>query len=356
MAEVDILVPTYRRPTALAVTLAGVAAQTFRDFRLVVSDQTEDHPAWERPEVATVLRILRAGGRPVEVHRNLPRRGMAQQRQFLLDRTRGRACLFLDDDVFIEPDLLERLRAVLLEERCGFVGSAPIGASYLSDVRPHEWQLEVWEGPVLPERVEPGTPAWRRHLLHNAANVAHVAERLGAAKERPIRYKVAWVGGCVLFDTDALRAAGGFSFWRELPPEGHVGEDVEAQRRVLATAGGCGILPSGAYHLEVATTLPERVVDAPLVFSGRAGGYGSDGRSGNAETGPDPPTTSSRPLSARVRRSARSRSRSGGQRGSNRRSDADRGEEGVGRWEDPISGSRCSEGYPVRDRHRSGRG
>jgi GT2 family glycosyltransferase len=39
---VDILIPTCCRPAALAVTLISLCAQTFRDFCVVISDQTED--------------------------------------------------------------------------------------------------------------------------------------------------------------------------------------------------------------------------------------------------------------------------------------------------------------------------
>jgi hypothetical protein len=84
------------------------------------------------------------------------------------------------------------------------------------------------------------------------------------------RYKVAWVGGCVLFDTAKLRAAGGFDFWRALPPQ-HCGEDVLAQQRVMARFGGCAILPSGAYHMELPTTVTGRAVDAPHVLPLDAG-------------------------------------------------------------------------------------
>ena len=70
-------------------------------------------------------------------------------------------------------------------------------------------------------------------------------------------YKIAWVAGCVLYDRAALGAVGGFDFWRDLPPT-HCGEDVVAQRRVMARFGGAGILPSGAYHLESPTTIPDR--------------------------------------------------------------------------------------------------
>jgi hypothetical protein len=61
----------------------------------------------------------------------------------------------------------------------------------------------------------------------------------------------------VLFDRRKLLDCGGFDFWTDLPAE-HAGEDVAAQRRVLARYGGAGILPSGAVHLESPTTVPDR--------------------------------------------------------------------------------------------------
>lgn len=76
------------------------------------------------------------------------------------------------------------------------------------------------------------------------------------------KYKVAWVGGCVLYDAVKLRAAGGFEFWREVPEE-HAGEDVLAQLRVMKRYGGCGLIPSGAYHQEVQTTVTNRSFDIP---------------------------------------------------------------------------------------------
>ncbi|MBD0330848.1 MAG: glycosyltransferase [Thermoleophilia bacterium] len=264
MTELDVLVPTYARPAALAVTLATLAAQDFRDFRLVVSDQTEERPSWASAEVQAVVRVLRIRGHAVELLHHLPRRGMAEQRQFLLDRVRAPFALFLDDDLVLEPDLVGRLVRTLREEGCGFVGCGLIGLSFAHDVRPEQQAVEWWEGPVTPELVEPGTPAWERHHLHSAANLWHLASELGPrAVDR--RYKVAWVGGCVLYDAEKLRDVGGFGFWRDLPPE-HAGEDVLAQLRVMARHGGCGLFPSGAFHQELPTTLPSRPVDAPHVL------------------------------------------------------------------------------------------
>ena len=159
-AEVDVLVPTYRRPAALAVTLAGLVAQTFRDFRLVVSDQTEDAPSVSAPEVRAVVRVLGAHGHEIELHRHLPRRGMAEHRDFLLGRARGRYALFLDDDLVLEPWVIESVVATIREERCGFVGSAPIGLSFRDDVRPEEQAIDFWDGPVEPEEVRRGNREW----------------------------------------------------------------------------------------------------------------------------------------------------------------------------------------------------
>jgi GT2 family glycosyltransferase len=265
-ATVDVLVPTCERPGALAVTLAGLIGQTYRDVRVVVSDQSEDGDPLARQEVLSVVRVLRLRGHTVDLHRHLPRRGLAEHRQFLLDQARGRYCLFLDDDVILEPDVLARLHSVIRQEGCGLVACGLIGPSFAEDVRPHEQAFEPWQGPVTPERVTPGSPAWERYRLHNAANLLHVQRGLDLPPGASLRYHLAWAGGCVLYDTARLRDVGGFSFWTQLPPE-HCGEDALVQLRLLARYGGCGIMPSGAYHQELPTTIPRRDVDAPKVLT-----------------------------------------------------------------------------------------
>lgn len=265
VTAVDVLIPTCERPGALAVTLTALFAQTRAPLRIVISDQGEHCKAVAADEVQAMLRLLGSRGHGVEVHRHLPRRGLAEQRNFLLRQARAPYALFLDDDVVIEPDLIERLLRAIREQGCGFVGSAVIGMSHADDDRPQQQAIEFWEGRVQPEAVTPDSPAWDRHFLHNAANLYHLQNRLGVSRERQRLYKVAWVGGCVLFDTAKLRAAGGFDFWRRLPAE-HCGEDVYAQLRVMARDGGCAIIPSGAYHQELATTVPRREVDAPRVL------------------------------------------------------------------------------------------
>ena len=265
-AAVDVCIPTFNRPAALAVTLTSLCAQMFTDFRVIVSDQSEGFDVADLGEIKAPVRVLQAHGHEVRLLKHLPRRGMAEQRQFLLDQVNAPYVLFIDDDLILEPWLIRNMLAALREEQIGFVGSAVIGLSFVNDVRPHQQVIEFWEGPVQPETIVPNGPGWERWMLHNAANIYHIQERLGIGPANPRKYKVAWVGACVMYDTAKLRDVGNYNFWRELPPE-HAGEDVLAQLRVMAKYGGCGIIPSGAYHMELPTTVVDRKVDAPKVLA-----------------------------------------------------------------------------------------
>lgn len=266
--QVDVLIPTKDRPVELATTLAGLAAQSGPAFRVVVSDQSDGAASFDTPSATTLVRALRRRGSPVDLHRHLPRRGIAEQRAFLLTCATADAVLYLDDDVWLEPGVVDRLHRALTALRCGFVAAAMQGLSHLDDRRPQECApFEVWDGPVRPETIVKDGPAWSRWTLHNAANGLHLAERLGLdtgdlpPPDRWLPYKVAWAAGCVLFDRAALLDAGGFDFWRDVPPDAH-GEDVLSQQRVMARRGGAGILPSGSYHQQSPTTIGTRSASA----------------------------------------------------------------------------------------------
>lgn len=271
---VDVLIPTAGRVAALAATLAGLSAQTV-PVRVVVSDRSADGAAAGACEVRSVAAVMGRRGSPVELVRHPVRRGPAEHRHALLGRARAPHVLLLDDDVLLEPDAVERLHRAILRAGCGFVGFGPIGMSHRDDERPAEQVLEVWRGPVTPELVTPDGPGWDRHRLHGAANLLHAAAALGLGPGDDVLYRVAWIGGCVMYDRRALLEAGGFGFWSELPAV-HRGEDVLAQLRVMARSGGAGLLPSGAYHLEPPTTVPDRRADAPRVLPVIAA---ADGRS-----------------------------------------------------------------------------
>jgi GT2 family glycosyltransferase len=267
--DVDVLLPTCNRPGELAVTLAGLAAQAEPAFAVVISDQSTGSPGWEHPAAAAMVRVLEAQGRPVTLLRHLPRRGLAEHRQFLLEQSSAEKCLFLDDDVWLEPGALDRLSCALDKLECGFVGMAPQGLSYLDDRRPEQTAVfEAWDGPVTAEHIRPGAPGFERWPLHSAANLSHISADLSLQPGQWVPYRVAWLGGCAMYRRDALTAAGGFTFWDSLPAD-HAGEDVVAQWQVMELFGGAGILPSGAVHLESPTTVTDRRVEAYDVVLGR---------------------------------------------------------------------------------------
>ncbi|HEY1010850.1 MAG TPA: glycosyltransferase family A protein [Daejeonella sp.] len=259
--KVSVLIPTCDRLNALIATLTSLTAQTFRDFEVIISDQSKSF-AGDDQVIQTISRLLKLHDNPVTILHNLPKNGIAHQRQFLLEQSSGKYSLFIDDDVIIERDVMARMVDALTTEPVGFCGMALIGLSYLNQVRPNEQKIEFWSGDVLPEVVRPGTKEWDRYPLHNAANIYHVSKKLNVTEKKPKRYKIGWVGGCVLYDTNKLRETGGFTFWRDLPAE-HCGEDVMAQLKLMERYGGFGILPSGAYHLELPTTIVNREINAP---------------------------------------------------------------------------------------------
>jgi glycosyltransferase involved in cell wall biosynthesis len=267
MALVDVLIPTMRRKTGLCVVLTSLFAQSFTNFDVTVSDQTpEGEDYLDSVEVQTLVRALRWRGHRVTLHRHLPARGMAEQRNFLLEQSRAPYVHFIDDDVLLEPGTMQRMLTVLQQERCGFVGCPATGLEYLHDVRPHQQNIELWQGPVRPEPFEPDNLPWDRHLINNAANPLHLEQQL-AADGRPVRYKLAWVGGAnVLFDREKLLSVGGFSWWERLPPK-HAGEEVVAQFLLIRKYGGCGILPSGTYHLGLPTNVADRERNATELFA-----------------------------------------------------------------------------------------
>lgn len=248
---VDVLLPTCNRLSSLVMTLSGVASQTLRALRVVVADQSSE-PVTRVPVVRTLLNVIEARGGSIEYHHRPPRHGIAEQRDFLLARATTSNALYLDDDVLMEPWVVQRLVETLRREGCAFVGAFPAGLSFAGDHRPEQECIEYWEGPVAPERIEPEGAGWERWQLHRAANLHHVACRLRGGETR--LYKVAWVASCILYDRAKLLAVGGFSFWSRLPRY-HSGEEVLVQNLLMRRWGGCGMVPSGTYYAEVPSTV-----------------------------------------------------------------------------------------------------
>lgn len=247
---VDILLATRNRPHSLIMALAGVAGQWLKDIRLIIADQSDDSLI-DDPVAQTLCRLIEVRGGQVEWHCRPPIYGTAEQRHFLLGEATADYVLYLDDDVYMEAWVVTTLLEMIQRERCAFIGAFPVALSHRYDVRPHQQQIEYWDGPVQPEIIEPGSPQWERRSLHLAANLFHIAQTFQPGEFQ--LYKVAWIPACVLYDRGKLLQVGGFSFWHKLPRH-HAGEQLLVQNLLMRRWGGCGLVPSGTYDSQAETT------------------------------------------------------------------------------------------------------
>ena len=214
-----------------------------------------------------MLRLLRAQRREVELLRHLPRRGLAEQRAFLLDQARAPWCCSSTTTSSLEPDLIERLARAIGAAGCGFVGSAVHGLSHLDDERPQQQAIEFWDGPVEPERSGP-TARSGRATICTAPPTSTTCS--AASASTPRRSASTGSPGSAAACCSIPRSCAAPAASTSGPNcRRHCGEDVLAQLRVMARDGGCGLIPSGAYHQELPTTVPLRRCDAPRVLAHR---------------------------------------------------------------------------------------
>ena len=77
---INILIPSYKRIKALAVTLTSLYYQWENNFDIIVSDQSPDDNIEIDNSIQTIKRMFERRGSELIILKNLPRQGMAQQR------------------------------------------------------------------------------------------------------------------------------------------------------------------------------------------------------------------------------------------------------------------------------------
>ena len=78
--KVSVLIPTFNRLTALVATLTALTTQDFKDFEVVIADQS-DVFIGNDGVIQTLQRIFNLHQTPFKLLQNLPKKGIAQQRQ-----------------------------------------------------------------------------------------------------------------------------------------------------------------------------------------------------------------------------------------------------------------------------------
>lgn len=106
----SVVIPTLRRAALLRMTLEGLLACDPRPAEVIVIDADPEQSAQEIVDDLT----RRDGSWRLRYLTSPP--GLAQQRNLGIDEATGDVIVFLDDDVQIPPDLLERLGVAYADE------------------------------------------------------------------------------------------------------------------------------------------------------------------------------------------------------------------------------------------------
>lgn len=103
--SLEILIPSFRGDKYLPLCLTAIAQSTFRKFVVRLGPEG---PWGNRNFVEKVIDSLKL---PVTIDHSQERMGLAQNRIRLLKSSTAEMVLWLDDDVLVSPDSIERLIA-----------------------------------------------------------------------------------------------------------------------------------------------------------------------------------------------------------------------------------------------------
>ncbi len=162
MTHVDVVIPTFNRPEQLSRCLESLAAQRFRDFRVVVVDDGST------PPVSEALAGSFAGRLDLVVLATAGNGGPARARNLGIAAATAEFVAFIDDDVVADRHWLERHLAAH--------ATAQHAASFGPLLAPADWQptpWNAWEAHTLEReyrRMAAGLyePTWRQFFTGNA--------------------------------------------------------------------------------------------------------------------------------------------------------------------------------------------
>lgn len=236
----SIIVCTYGRARSLEDLFASLAAQTCRDFEVLVVDGNQDS--------SPVQAIVAMSQNSVPDLRHIPSpKGLTRQRNVGIDHSRGEVLCFLDDDVTMEPDFLSRIAGMLENSSMQDVGGLT-GYDVLN-----------YPSPV--------TLRWKLRWLLGAIPSLNPGDADGLGRAVPVSFMtpysgcraVKWLSGfCMIYRRTAI---GSLRFDEKLPTYG--GED-----RDFSTVIGARwrLILCGDLHLQHHCVKEGRDSDVDRVF------------------------------------------------------------------------------------------
>ena len=102
-AKMTVIILTYNRAEMLNRAVDSVLAQSFQEYELLlINNGSTDNTSSICNAYAEKNNSVRVSTLPVN-------QGISAARNFALDQVRTEFCIFIDDDDFVEPDMLAHL-------------------------------------------------------------------------------------------------------------------------------------------------------------------------------------------------------------------------------------------------------
>jgi len=146
--SVTVIIPTKNRASDLGIAVRSLLGQTVLPAQVVIVDQSSDDSSFERvkTEFAT------APGVRLDYVRDTLLNGAAAARNRAMESATGEIWLFLDDDVVLEPEFIERLLEAY-SDHPEAVGMSGIITNYRPSPLPQRlWSALFARGPFRDER------------------------------------------------------------------------------------------------------------------------------------------------------------------------------------------------------------
>lgn len=212
LANVSIVIPTRDRPQRLLATVASIVAGERQPDEVVVADQSTGEAA-SIPDAAGVE----------IVHLRLTSVGSSTARNAAIRAARGDVLVFLDDDVRVAPDWLERIVDALdaappRSAVTGAVLSDHVGGGHVPSLQ-SQTAPATFSGRLFRDPLFAGNMALRRSAFDD---VGLFDERLGAgaafpaAGDNDLGYRLLEAGYEIAYVPDAVVYHGGVRHGSEL--------------------------------------------------------------------------------------------------------------------------------------------
>ena len=139
---ISVCIPAYKRQALLKRALDSLAAQTFRDIEVILTDDTPDGSVEELLQQYSAL--------PLHYTRNIPAAGMPANWNRAMQQARGQWIQLLHaDDWYASPDALGKMAAACAESNASFIfcASREINAAgeKIKEQHPTTAQLQALE-------------------------------------------------------------------------------------------------------------------------------------------------------------------------------------------------------------------